>query len=157
MPLLKPGSAPPPPPLPLPGLVWEVEKVAEGRPLCSGCKDTPCLHQSFEHSASGSMNGEPLFFCRVSDASPLFFRCSCQQWNICLPVLQRLRWSGLGGFVLLDYFPSKPETARATGYLSEVVPEEQGGRWRAPGRTFRASRVPSAGWPRPHLRGGGTL
>lgn len=38
----------------------------------------------------------------------------------------------IGGFVLLDYFPSKPETGRATGYLSEVVPEEQGGRRRTP-------------------------
>lgn len=43
----------------------------------------------------------------------------------------------IGGFVLLDYFPSKPETARATGYLSEVVPEEQGGRRKVPRRTIR--------------------
>lgn len=66
------------------GLAWEVEKVAEGRPRSSWCEDTPCLHRSFEHNASGSMNGKPLvffffFLSRVSDASPLFFRCSCQQ------------------------------------------------------------------------------
>lgn len=44
------------------GLAWEVEKVAEGRPRSSWCEDTPCLHRSFEHNASGSMNGKPLLF-----------------------------------------------------------------------------------------------
>lgn len=61
MPLLKPQSFPPPL-APTARQMWEVEKVAEGRPRCIWCKDTPWLHQSFEHSASGSMNGEPLSF-----------------------------------------------------------------------------------------------
>lgn len=43
----------------------------------------------------------------------------------------------IGGFVLLYYFPEKPEPARATGYLSGVVPKEQGGRRREPGRVHR--------------------
>lgn len=41
------------------------------------------------------------------------------------------------GFCFVIFVPLKPETARATGYLSEVVPEEQGGRRRVPGRTIR--------------------
>lgn len=38
------------------------------------------------------------------------------------------------GFALLYYLPAKPEPARATGYLSGIVPEEQGGRRRVAGR-----------------------
>lgn len=54
-------------------LAWEVEKVSGGSPRCSWCEDTPCLHQSFEHDASGSMNGEPLFFVGFQMRLHFFF------------------------------------------------------------------------------------